>query len=81
VNNDPEIGVDAHRPEVRVLRAVELVERHAGRGRIDLQVERRSLGRLLFLRRKASEAVGEGVGDEEVQGTIPSGGVTQKRFN
>jgi hypothetical protein len=66
MDNDPEIGVDAHRPEVRVLRAVELVERHAGRGRTDLQVECGRLGGLLLLRRKARKAISESVGDQEV---------------
>ena len=46
-----QIGIIAHphRPEIVVLRLVELVKAHAGVGRVDLQVERRRLDRLLLL--------------------------------
>lgn len=67
-----QIGIIAHphRPEIVVLRLVELVKAHAGVGRVDLQVERRRLDRLLLLARQARQAIGEGVGDAEFQGDI-----------
>ena len=62
VNDQPDVAAHPHRPEILVLRLVELVEAHAGIGRIELQVERRRLDGLA-LARQPGEAVGEGVGD------------------
>ena len=57
--------LDPHRPEVLVLRLVELVELHARVGRVHLQVEGRGLDGLLLVAGQPGEAVGEGVGDAE----------------
>ena len=65
VNDQPDVAVNPHRPEVLVLRLVELVEAHSGIGGIELQVERRRLDGLLLVAGQSSEAVGEGVGDAE----------------
>lgn len=40
-----------------------LVELHPWIGRVQLQIERRSLHSLLFLARECGEAMGKGVGD------------------
>ena len=66
VDDQPDITTNAHRPKVFVLRPVEFVKTHAGVGRIDLQIERGCLDRLLFVASKATEAVSESVGDAEV---------------
>ena len=65
VDDQPDVAADPHRPEVLVLRLVELVEAHAGIGRVELQVEGRRLDGLLLVAGQAGEAVGEGVGDAE----------------
>jgi hypothetical protein len=48
-----------HRPEIFVSDLSELVEAHAGLGRIELQVEGRGLDGLLLVAGQAREAVGE----------------------
>ena len=63
MNDQPDVAVHPHRPEVLVLRLVELVEAHAGIGRVELQVERRRLDGLLLVAGQSGEAVGESVGD------------------
>jgi hypothetical protein len=63
VNDQPDVAIHPHRPELFVLRLVQLMETHAGIGRIELQVERRRLDGLLLLASEPGEAVGEGVGD------------------
>ena len=65
VNDQPDVAAHPHRPEVLVLCLVELVEAHAGIGRVELQVERRRLDGLLLVAGQSGEAVGEGVGDAE----------------
>ena len=65
VDDQADVGVDAHRPEIRVLGAIELMELHARRCRVELKVERRRLHSLLLLRRQARERIGECVGDAE----------------
>ncbi|HLG79472.1 MAG TPA: hypothetical protein VKY22_00530 [Bradyrhizobium sp.] len=65
VHDQADIGVDAHRPEIRVPGAVDLVELHARRRRIELKVERRRLHGLLLLRCQARERIREGIGDPE----------------
>ena len=47
-----------HRPDVFVLGLVELVEAHAGIGRVKLQVEHHRLDRLLLVADQTGEAVG-----------------------
>ena len=71
VNDQPDVAADPHRPEVLVLRLVELVEAHAGIGRVELQVEGRRLDGLLLVAGQAGEAVGEGVGDAEFHDITP----------
>src|SRR5262249_42022546 len=68
VHDEPDVLADAHRPEPLVLRLAELVERHPGAGRVDLQVEGSSLDRLLLASGRRCWAVGERVGDTEVHG-------------
>src|SRR4051812_18874535 len=66
MDDEPNVAVDAHRPEVRVLAPFESVELHTRRGRVQLEVECRRLGRLLLGASEVAEAVGEGVGDPEL---------------
>jgi hypothetical protein len=66
VDDQPNVAADPHRPEVLVLRLLELVELHARGRRVDLEVERRRLDGLLLVARESGQAVGEGVGDAEV---------------
>jgi hypothetical protein len=73
VDDEPNVGVDAHRPEVRVPGAVELVKGKSWRGWVHLQIEGRRFGGLLFLRSKARQAVCETVSDEEVHCLPPLG--------
>ena len=63
VNDQPDVAIDPHRPEILVLHLVELVEAHAGIGWVELQVERRRLDGLLFVASQSGEAVGERVGN------------------
>ena len=65
MDNQPDVIADPHRPEILVLRLVQLMELHPRIRRVHLEVERRRLDRLLFLACKAREAVGEGIGDAE----------------
>ncbi|WP_245498883.1 hypothetical protein [Rhizobium ruizarguesonis] len=69
VDDNPEIAIDAHRPEVRVLGSVDPVELQAGPVRIGLQVERRQLDLLLFvigeLGERSSKAVSEDSGHQQ----------------
>lgn len=66
MDDQANVAANTHRPEIFVLRFVELVKAHAGVGRIDLQIERGCLDRLLFVASKASEAIGECIGDAEI---------------
>lgn len=66
VHDQPDAVVDPNRPEVRVLRAIELVEPHPVPRRVHLQVKDRRLDGLLLIARHAGETVGECVGDAEV---------------
>lgn len=65
VHDQADIVVNADRPEVGVLGAVQLVDAQAGCGGVELQVERGGLHSFLFLSGQAREAAGEGVGDQE----------------
>lgn len=49
VNNQANIAARPHRPEVLVPGAIQLVETHAGAGRIQLQVEGRCFDELLLV--------------------------------
>jgi hypothetical protein len=66
VDDDPNVRADPDRPEVVVLRPVQAVEAEPRPRRIHLEVEYGRLDGLLLVPREAGEAVGEGVGDEEV---------------
>src|SRR5690606_20326100 len=65
VDDQPNVGVHPHRPEIRILGAVQLVEGKPGRGGIELQVEGGRLHCLLFLRGQPGQAVGERVRNPE----------------
>jgi hypothetical protein len=65
VNDQPDVAVHAHRPEVPVFRAVEPVELHARAGGVELEVERGRLYRLLLIGPEAGQARGKRVGDAE----------------
>ena len=71
MDDDPDVSIHPHRPEIRVLCSVQLVEGQAVRGRVQLQVESGGLRSLLLLRRQAAKAVGEGVGDAELHRRQP----------
>ncbi len=66
VNDQPDVAAHPHRPEVLVLHLVDLVEAHAGIGRVELQIERRRLDGFLLVAGQAGKAVGEGIGDAKV---------------
>ena len=65
VDDQPQILTGPRRPESRILRRIDAVERQAGAGGIGLQIKRRILHRLLLRRREAGERGGEGFGDAE----------------
>jgi hypothetical protein len=65
VDDQADIGVDAHGPEILVPRLVQPMELHPRRGRIELQVKGRRLDGLLLVPRQSTEAVGKGVCDPE----------------
>src|SRR6516162_2061435 len=68
MDNQPNICIDAQRPEVRVSGAVESMEMQAPGGGIELQVECRRLDGFLLRPGQPAEAVGEGVSDQELRG-------------
>jgi hypothetical protein len=76
VDDDAKVVIDSRRPKVRIARVVDAVHLQAGMLRVGLQVEGGKFCGLLVGRRKSRQRVGEGVGDKEIHGTIPSGGVT-----
>src|SRR5207237_573854 len=71
VDNQTNIAANAHGPEVRILGLVELMKLQSRLGGIELQIKRRSLCSLLLIRGQTSEAVGEGIRDEEFHVEIP----------
>jgi hypothetical protein len=75
VDDQPDVAVDAHRPEVLVLRPVQLVELHPRVGGVELEVEGRGLHGLLLFAGQLGEAVGEGVGDAELHMELRPPGV------
>ena len=66
VDDQADVGVYPDRPEIRILRSVDPMEPHAGIRRIELQIERRRLDRLLLVVTEPGEGGGEGVGDAEL---------------
>jgi len=74
MHDEPDVGGDAHRPEVPVSGPVQLVKAHAGVGRVDLQIEGGGFGRLLLVAVQPGKAIGEGVGNTKVHKVMrPSG--------
>ena len=70
VNDEPEVAAHPHRPEVFVLRLVELVKAHPRTRGIHLQVKGRRLNSFLLVAGQAREAVGESVGDAEIHAFV-----------
>ena len=60
------VTIHPHRPKVFILRLVQPVEAHPISRRIHLAVESRRFDGLLLIAGEAGEAVGEGIGNEEV---------------
>ncbi len=71
VDDQPDVAADADRPEVLVLRLVELVKLMPGLAGLSCKIERRRLDGLLLVAGQAGEAVGEGVGDAEFHHARP----------
>ena len=65
VDDQPDVPVHPHRPEVRVPGPVELVEAQPGRGGIGLEIEHGDLHRLLLLVGQAVQARVEGISGAE----------------
>jgi hypothetical protein len=65
VDDDADVVVDANRPEVAVLRALQAMELHARIARIELEVEGCVLYGLLLVAGQAREAVVESVREPE----------------
>ncbi len=65
VHDQPDIGIDSHRPEIRVSSAVEPMEMQAPASRIELQIERCHFDRFLLRPGQSRETVGEGIRDAE----------------
>ena len=63
----PDIATDPNRPEVLVLRLIELMETHSRVGRVDLQIEGRRLDGLLLIAGQSSKTVSECFSDYELQ--------------
>mgnify|MGYP000399456480 CR=1 FL=1 len=70
VDDQPQVAADTHRPEVLVLRLLQLVKLHPRRGRVHLKIERGRLHGLLLVARQPRQAVGEGVGDPEIHSGV-----------
>ena len=66
VDDQPDVAIDARRPEIRVLALVDAVELETVAGRVHLQIEDARLHRLLVQAGQPVEGGGEGVGDQEV---------------
>ncbi|HRD76449.1 MAG TPA: hypothetical protein PK264_10995 [Hyphomicrobiaceae bacterium] len=63
MDDDTDVAVDAHGPEVRVLRGIDPMKLKPWIGRIGLQIERRRFDRLLLVAREPAEGEREGIGD------------------
>ena len=66
MHDDSDVSTDANGPEIPVLCSVQFVEFKPRTGRVGLQVEGSRFYRLLLFIGQFGQAVGEGVGDEEV---------------
>jgi hypothetical protein len=68
MNDQADVPAHAKGPEVSVLGLVELVKLHPRGGRVHLKIEGRGLHGLLLIAGQPRQAIGEGVGDAEVDG-------------
>jgi hypothetical protein len=66
MDDQPDIFIDANRPEVRVTRPFEPMKAQARIRQVQLQIKRCGLDRLLFGAVQPGEAGGEGIGDAEL---------------
>ncbi len=66
MDDQPDVFIDANRPEIRVARPFEPMKAQAGARQVQLQVERRRLDRLLLGPVQPGEAGGKRVGDAEI---------------
>ena len=66
MHDDPDVPTDADRPEIPISCPVKPVKFQPRSRRVGLEVEGGRFNRLLFFIGQLGEAVGEGVGDEEV---------------
>jgi hypothetical protein len=65
VNDQADIGTHSHGPKILILGMVDLVKTHPRICRVNLQVERRRLGCLLFVASQTRKAVREGIGNSD----------------
>ena len=63
----PDVVIDPDREEILVPRFVQAMKAHARIQWVDLEIECRVLDGLLLVGRKPGQAVGERIGDAEVQ--------------
>jgi hypothetical protein len=66
MNDQPNVVVDANRPEVRISWPVEPMKAETRTGRVQLEIERRRLDGLLLCTGQPGETGGEGIGDAEI---------------
>ncbi len=66
VDDQTNISTDPHRPEILIFCPVDPMKTQPGTYRIDLQIKRGRLGRLLLVVGKACKAIGECVRDSEL---------------
>jgi hypothetical protein len=66
VNDESNVLAHPHRPKVWIFRLLEFVELHPGVGGIQLKVECGRFDDLLLVAGEPGEAVGERIGDSEV---------------
>lgn len=70
VDNDADVPAHPDRPEVLILRPVQLVEAHARTGGIQLKVEGGRLDCLLLLAGQFEQAIVKGAGESEVHTVV-----------
>jgi hypothetical protein len=71
VHDQPDIAIDARRPEIRVLALVDAMQLKTVAGRVHLQIEDARLHRLLIDTGQAVERCRESVGDQEIHALTP----------
>src|SRR5688572_3925060 len=79
VDDKTDIAADAHRPEILILGAVELVKTQTGGRRIYLEIEGGRLDRLLLVAGQPCQAVGEGIGDQKIHGPASTSSTKRAR--